>query len=193
MIRSSCYFLLFLILFVSPHFINAESTTEKAIQSQEKASGPLNGPAISEITTITSGFDKIFKTKYSHIYYSRDEHIDTFIWRLGGQRREFMDNTELASNRVDRIVNRVQTILDMWPDNFKVNIYLHPQALGPNKVAYYEYKTASLHFALDYASDGVVAHEMAHAIVNQYFPSRAPSKMQEILSQYVDEHLWSDY
>ncbi|MBU1996447.1 MAG: hypothetical protein KKD07_06940 [Candidatus Omnitrophica bacterium] len=148
---------------------------------------------ITPVSIQTSGFGKLFKTKYADIYYSSDKDIDTFIWRLGGQRMEFLNNLDLASNRVDRIVNRVQTILDMWPEDFKIIIYLHPETLGPNKVAYYEYQTASLHFSIDYASDGVVAHEMAHAIINQYFPSRSPSKMQEILSQYVDEHLWSDY
>ena len=40
---------------------------------------------------------------------------------------------------------------------------------------------------------GVLAHEVAHAIINQYFAVPPPSKVQEILSQYVDKHLWGDY
>lgn len=192
MIRFSCYFLLFLILFFPSQFLRAESSSGRDSKVSEEARYSLS-QMITPVSIQTSGFGKLFKTKYADIYYSSDKDIDTFIWRLGGQRMEFLNNLDLASNRVDRIVNRVQTILDMWPEDFKIIIYLHPETLGPNKVAYYEYQTASLHFSIDYASDGVVAHEMAHAIINQYFPSRSPSKMQEILSQYVDEHLWSDY
>jgi len=106
---------------------------------------------------------------------------------------EFPDDLQLASNRIDRIIYRVQTILDMWPKNFRINIYLHRNALESNKVAYHDHKSKSIHISVDYASDGVVAHEIAHAVINQYFPTPPPSKMKEILSQYVDKHLWSDY
>ena len=190
--RFSCYFLFLAILFFSLQILSAETFSGGDPNAQEKTEEPLP-QMIAPAATQPSRFGKLFKTKYADIYYSSDNDIDSFIWRLGGQRMEFLNNLELASNRIDRIVNRVQTILDMWPESFKVTIYLHSETLGPNKVAYYEYQTESLHFSIDYASDGVVAHEMAHAIINQHFPSRSPSKMQEILSKYVDEHLWSDY
>ena len=192
MIRFFCYFLFLAILFFPLHILSAESSLERDPKALEFASD-LSPQLTASVVAVPTGFNKLFKTKYTDIYYVDDKDIDAFIWRLGGQKMEFLNNSELASNRVDRIVNRVQTILDMWTEDFQVNIYLHQEALGPNKVAYYEYKTASLHFSIEYATDGVVAHEMAHAIINQYFPSRAPSKMQEILSQYVDKHLWSDY
>lgn len=138
--------------------------------------------------------NKIFKTRYATIYYAQDNDIDDFIWRLGGQRFEFSADTGFAKNRVDRIVERVEAILDMQPKNFKINIYLHRRALtGPHRLAFYEHKTRSIHISIDYASDGMVAHEIAHAIINQYFISSPPSKIQEILTQYVDKYLWSDY
>ena len=137
--------------------------------------------------------ENTFKTKYVTIYYAQDKDINDFIWRLGGGRSEFSGNTGLASNRVDRIVERVETILDMIPKNFKINIYLHRDALSANKIAYYDHKTRSVHIVVDYATDGIVAHEIAHAVINQYFASPPPSKIQEILTQYVDKYLWSDY
>ncbi len=136
---------------------------------------------------------KTFQTKYATIHYAEEKDIDDFIWRLGGQKREFVSAPEMASYRIDRLVDRVQAILDMWPRNFRITVYLHRGALTAQKVAYYEKETKIIHVAVDYMSDGVLAHEIAHADIEQYFPTPPPSKMQEILAQYVDQHLWNDY
>ncbi len=136
---------------------------------------------------------QVFQTKHTTIYYSQDKDIDDFIWRLGGQRLEFTNDPKMASYRIDRLVERVQTILDMWPQNFRITIYLHRGVLSANKVAYYENKSKTIHVSVDYTSDGVVAHEIVHANIDQYFSIPPPSKMQEILAQYVDQNLWSDY
>lgn len=137
--------------------------------------------------------DKVFPTQHTVIYYSQDNDLDDLIWRLGGQRLEFVQETSLASNRIDRLVNRVQVILDMWPENLKISVYLHRGALEKNNAAYYDDNTQAIHLSVDYASDGVLAHEIAHAVMNRYFSSPPPPKVKEILCQYVDQHLWSDY
>lgn len=136
---------------------------------------------------------KKFPTSYTDIYYLADKDLDDFIWKLGGQHLDFSKDSQLASFRIDRLMERVQAIIDMWPKDFRVPIYLHREVLSLNKVAYYEYETKALHFSVDYTSEGVFAHELVHAIIDQYFPSAPPSKMQEILAQYVDQHIWSDY
>jgi len=145
-------------------------------------------PAVSSAQS-----DNSFKTKYTTVYYSQDKDLDDFIWKLGGQRLEFSKSTQLASNRIDRLVNRVQLILDMWPDDLAIPIYLVRGALESNEAAYYNEHTRAIHICVGYASDGVLAHEIAHAVINRYFASPPPTKIQEILSQYVDAHLWSDY
>jgi hypothetical protein len=137
--------------------------------------------------------EKIFQTKYSKIHYAQEKDLSDFIWRLSGRRFEFSTGSNLAQNRIDRIVERVEAILDMWPNNFNIDIYLQRQELQFNKFAYYEHKTKSIHVSIDNASDGVFAHEIAHALISQYFSSPPPSKAQEILTQYVDKYLWSDY
>jgi hypothetical protein len=136
---------------------------------------------------------KIFHTKYTTIYYADEADIDDFIWRLGGQKLEFVEDPKLASYRIDRLVDRVQAILDMRPQDFQIAIYLHRGPLSLNEAAYYEKNSKTIHVSVDYASDGVMAHEIAHAIIDQSFPVPPPSKVQEILAQYVDKHLWSDY
>jgi len=134
-----------------------------------------------------------FSTKYSIIHYSEYSEMDDFLWRLGGERIDFLNNTNLASSRIDRIVDRVQSILGIIPRDLRFNIYLRRGRLEDDREAFYDYKTKSIYISVDYASQGILAHEIGHAIINRYFPSPLPSKVQEILMQYVDKYLWSDY
>lgn len=137
--------------------------------------------------------EKTFKTKLSTVYYSNAEDIDAFLWRLGGGRFEFTISPKLASNRIDIIIDRVATILDMRPMDFTLNIYLREEPLSEDVVAHYDDSTKAIYVSVPYTSQSVFAHEVAHAIINQYFTPPTPSKMQDILTQYVDKYLWGDY
>lgn len=137
--------------------------------------------------------EKTFKTNYSVIHYYEDKDLNDFLWRIGGKKFEYSGNTALARSRVDRIIERVQTILEMYPKGFNVDIYLRRGDLEINKVAYYESKTNSIFVSVDNVSDGVFAHEAAHAVIYKYFPRPPSSTAQEVLTQYVDKYLWSDY
>ena len=193
--RLSGYFLSLAIFLCCPLGVWAQAApvtpaAEKINTSSDQSlENKKNEPAQDLLGTHSN----VLKTKYCIVHYTNEEDIDDFIWKLGGQRLEFVNDPQLASNRIDRIISRVEAILDMWPENFTVHLYLHRGVLKPNEVAFYEYKTKALNISVDYASDGVFAHEVAHAVINQYFTIPPPSKVQEILSQYVDKHLWGDY
>lgn len=145
---------------------------------------------------VSTGFaesSNIFKTKYTTIHYKEDKDLSDFLWRLGGTRIDFARDKDMASNRVDRIVERVETIIDMRPKDLNIDVYLQRGDLKYNEVAFYQYKTNAIYLSVDKTSDGVFAHEVSHAIVNRYFTTPTPSKIQEIITQYVDRYLWSDY
>ena len=72
---------------------------------------------------------------------------------------ELPQDTALANSRIDKVIERVETILDMQPKNFNVDIYLHRGKLEPNRVAYYENRAKSIHISIENSSDGVLAHE----------------------------------
>ena len=38
-------------------------------------------------------------------------------------------------------------------------------------------------------NEGILAHEMAHAIIDHFFDIRPPRATAEILARYVDKHL----
>ena len=134
-----------------------------------------------------------FSTKYAIIHYSEYKDMDDFIGRLGGEHIDFLNNVQLASSRIDRIVDRIQSILGIIPRDLRFRIYLKRGRLEGDKEAYYDPKTKSIFISVDYASQGVLAHEISHAIMDTYFPALSPDKIKEIVSQYVDKYLWSDY
>lgn len=138
-------------------------------------------------------YDKTFRTKYTTIHYADDKDFSDFIWRIGGEKFDASGSEALASSRIDRIVERVEAILDMQPRRFHVDVYLHRGEPEKNRVAFYERRGGGIYISVDNASDGVFAHEIAHAVINRYFKTPPSSKIQEILTQYVDRYLWSDY
>ena len=137
--------------------------------------------------------ENIFNTKYTTIHYNYPGDLSDFLWRLGGTRIDFMRDRELAKSRIDRVVERVEAILDMHPKDLRIDIYLKRGKLEFNERAYYENKTGSVYVSVDNVTDGVFSHEITHAIVNKSFINAASSKIQEIISNYVDRYLWSDY
>ena len=130
-----------------------------------------------------------FYTHFTTIHYGKDKDLSDLVWRLSGHRLYNEERTSLARNRVDEIVDRVQALLGMYPEAFHVDIYLRPYQ-KPGDIASYCHETRTIDVAVDRVTDGILAHELAHAVINSYFKVPPPRKAQEILAQYVDRQLW---
>lgn len=132
------------------------------------------------------------ETQYSTVHYSDNTELNDFLWRITGQKMTGTSVFGMTRSRVDEIVERVQSLLDMRPPAFRFNIYLKKTHDG-GTIAYYSHETRSITAVASRVTDGVLAHEIAHAVMNAYFnPPPPPEKSQEILAQYVDQHLWSE-
>ena len=130
------------------------------------------------------------ETKFAVLRYPNDQALSQFCWRITGQ-RVLTGGEGLVKNRVDELVQRVEEILEMYPGNFRFTILLvNGNAEMP--VAQYSHGTRTVAVAVDRATDGVLAHEIAHAVICVYFPVPPPERAQEILAQYVDKHLYED-
>jgi hypothetical protein len=64
--------------------------------------------------------------------------------------------------------------------------------LGAVPVAFYSHGSRTIVISIDDITDRILAHEIAHAVICAYFLPPPPVRMQEILAQYVDKHLWDD-
>lgn len=135
---------------------------------------------------------RIFKTVYCSIHYFSDEDLSGFLWKISGRRFDLESELELARSRVDRITDRVKYLLDMNPPYFHVDVLLYPE-YKEGDIASYDPDENNILVYVDKVTDGVFAHEIAHAVICDFFDAPPPGKMQEILTQYVDKHLWEEY
>jgi len=164
----------------------------------------LLSPAAARAETI---WQENYKTQQTTVYHNGEDALATFIMKVGGRGKRnlpYARNPSTKQNSIDRIVYRVKTILDMHPVNFHFDIYIYPTyrelkrvyrgmgLMGRAPIAFYAHRSRAIYIALDRLNEGVFAHEVAHAVINRYFATPPPARMQEILAQYVDKYLWEE-
>ena len=154
----------------------------------------------------------IFSTRFCTIFYEEGvdlEKLDRSI-NLGFSDfyspRRYRPSMELSvkemlTDKFDAIFNRVEDILDMYPSDIHVsiNIYKTKDALDkayeeifnePNKtISFYVYNTNTIYTTESVVNEGILAHEMAHCIIDHYFIILPPKRVQEMLAVYSDVHL----
>ncbi len=105
-----------------------------------------------------------------------------------------------SKKKVEALFRRVQEILDMRGKIEKVNINLYRKKRF-NEVYYrlagikrrvrswYIFESKIIYINIDDVHEGILAHEMAHHIIDHYLNVRPPRATAEILARYVDKHL----
>jgi hypothetical protein len=157
---------------------------------------------------------KIYQTQYATISYTEEKDLHTFTRNTGSGLSFLRENPErnplLAKTQVDKIVETVCSLLDMRPANFRFSITLYrtqtevttafyrataganaykaQSMTGAAPISFYYHGTRNIAVAVDNITDGILAHEIAHAILSAYFTTPPPGPMQEILAQYMDKH-----
>ena len=148
-------------------------------------------------------------TKYATICYANEKGLQKFSKSIGKGSSFFSDGSEKGPSetgkKVDSLVERVSILLDMHPFDLYINIYVYQNhneiesaythmttlgVFGRIPIAFYSHRSRTIHVSVENISAGILAHEIAHAVINFYFPEPPPERMQEILAQYVDKHLW---
>ncbi len=156
----------------------------------------------------TSSLAYEIKSKYTTISYEREEQLQKFNKeiRLGRLSYLLKDKKGITykdeiKNKVDVIVERVETILEMFPNevNFKIALLSSDdevQAIFKEKygrtidyIAFYSPKDKTIFLSVEDIDIRVLAHEFAHVIIDMYYGIPTPAKLHEILAQYVETHL----
>ncbi len=154
------------------------------------------------------GWTKSIGTKYATICYSNEKDSRQFTKSLGKWSGLFIDSWEKypadSWRRVDSLVERVIILLNVFPLDLHFNIHIYQNqkdveaaytrlstsgVFGKIPVAFYSHKSRTIHVSVEKMSAGILAHEIAHAVINSYFTEPLPESMQEILAQYVEKQL----
>jgi hypothetical protein len=148
------------------------------------------------------------KTQYATIAYDKEEQLRKFNRgvSLGSlsyllRNRKSITSEDEVRNKVDVLVERVEAILDMFPRGLKFRIVLlstdtEVQKVYKNKygasvdyISFYSPREKTMYASVDDIRIGVLAHEMAHVILDFYFGVSPPVKVHEVLAQFVETHL----
>lgn len=148
-------------------------------------------------------------TQYATISYEREDILRQFNNRVSFGRISYLLRNKAGAttedevkNKVDLLIERVEAILDMHPDDFKIRIVILPTTADIKRaikstssqdadlVAFYTPKGKTVYVSVSDIRLGVLAHEFGHAVADAYFVVAPPPKIHEVMAQYVELHLY---
>lgn len=155
---------------------------------------------------VSSGFE--LQTRYATVTYSSEEHLRKFnkevvlgsLSYLARNKKSITVGDEVK-NKIEVIVERVEAILEMYPKDIKITISLLPSENEVQEtyrrkygrrvdfISFYSPKDKAIFVSIKDIDLAVLAHETAHAVIDLYYGTATPSKIHELLAQYVEAHL----
>ena len=154
------------------------------------------------------------KTQYVNIFYTKPDHLEQLNKKIryspdGGSFSFFFSSPSDKKNwkenfilKINAMFEKVQRILDMRKAMRKVTIKvfadadaLHREYFRLFKLAnaapraWYIFKYNTIYINVKDINEGILAHEMAHAIIDNFMGLRLPRATAEILARYADSHL----
>jgi hypothetical protein len=149
-----------------------------------------------------------FKTRYSTVRYEKDELLRKFNTKVSlgpiSYTARYINNTSIEDqtrNKIDAIIEKTESILDMFPRDLHFNVVLLASEADvqnifkvkygkkSNFISFYSPGNKTVYLSVNDIRLGVLAHELAHVILDNYFDVPPPVKIHELLSQYVETHI----
>lgn len=133
--------------------------------------------------------------------FNKRVKLGTFSFRFGRQNRVTM--ADEVKNKLSLTITQVQEILEMFPRGMKFDIVLLPSKKEVRRIyweqfnrevkfiAFYSTKTNTVYLSVQDVNISILAHELAHVVINHYFENAPPVKIHEVLAQYVESQMRS--
>lgn len=151
----------------------------------------------------------VIKGRYGTLHFNNDELLKEFNEQIDLNRKlsYYMRKKRIVTvgdevmAKLETIIERVEVVLDMFPDNLNINVVLLPdqsdvsrmflQKYGKkaNHIAYYSLSEDTIYISVDDARLRVIAHEIGHAVVDHFFKVRPPYNIHELMAQFAEKHV----
>ncbi|MGC2423469.1 MAG: hypothetical protein WA666_03840 [Nitrospirota bacterium] len=175
-------------------------SNEKAADIPVKVLSALTAFLLIFYLTKASGTEA-YRTAYTCVYYDSIENFDAFEQDMSPLfHRSRGPTSPYLSRKIDKTVEDVESFLDMYPKNFKVNIVLlvkrgdlqkkYDRGGGDkNVLGFFQQSSRTIYVSVDDVTPKILTHEVAHAIISDYFKGTAPPNTQEILAISAGEEV----
>jgi hypothetical protein len=148
------------------------------------------------------------QTRYATIEYesagalrkfNRKLHMGSLGYLLSGKKNETVEDE--VRNKIDVIVEKVQKVLDIYPDDMKFKIVIRESTKGVqeeferiyhikvNYLAFYSPVEDTVFYSAKNITLRVVAHEIGHVVAEKYFVVSPSVTIHEMLAQYAERHI----
>jgi len=147
------------------------------------------------------------ESRYTTIVYDREDLLQRFNdeVRLRGlsylmRTRTSLTAADEAKNKLDVVIERVQKVLEMYP-KLKIRVVLvasdadvaaaYKRLYGRTVdfIAFYSPREKTVYVSVSDVNLHVIAHELAHVVVDHYFGISPSARIHEVLAQFAETHL----
>jgi len=148
------------------------------------------------------------KSRYATLSYPNKQVLQEFNENLRlnrklnyAMRKNVVTVADEVLAKLDIIIDKVQIVLDMFPDFYHVRVVLLPDdsdvsriykkkyGKRANHIAYYSLSEKTIYVSVDDTNLRVVAHELGHSVVDHYFKVRPPYNIHELMAQFAEKHV----
>jgi hypothetical protein len=148
------------------------------------------------------------KSRYVTLKYASKDLLRSFDNQiyLGSNLGSMMPKNTVTTEdevlaKIDLVVEKAETILNMFPNNMHFTLILEANSDDVSKVyyqlyhkkvnylAFYSLSKKTIWISVDDANLHVLAHEIGHAVVDHYFKVRPPYNIHELMAQFVEKHI----
>ncbi len=148
------------------------------------------------------------ESRYATIVYSSEKDLKKFNKELymGRIKSKIRINggdmiTDEVIAKIDFIVQKVMTVLDMRLRDLKFSIVIHPNVrevrsdfkriykINVDYIAFYSPSRNRIFYSAKDANLQVVSHEIGHVVAENYFTISPPQRIHEVMAQFAEKHI----
>ena len=149
------------------------------------------------------------QTRYATIHYDSEKQLHKLNRELVLsrnlayllRRRKIMTVNDEVAAKIDIILEQVQVALEMVPAKLTFDLLLFSTARDAQQelfnryrkkvdfISFYSRRENVLYLSAKHSKLRVVAHELAHVVVEHYFDRSPPAKIHEVMAQYAASHI----
>jgi hypothetical protein len=131
--------------------------------------------------------------------FNKELYMGTLRSMVKRQQPDTIEEEVVA--KINVIVEKAMGVLDMYPPQLKFFIVIEPDEqavqghfrrlykIDVNYIAFYSPGKNRVFYSADNGRLRVVAHEIGHVIVENYFKVSPPQRIHEVLAQYAEKHI----